>query len=125
MKKVIVKANSMLKTGETYQCDRLELKLRRMQESNEPIDDTVIVNKIYTERKDGVMPAYDIRTDRFDVAIMAMDAANKMRDAQRWRGTDAPAEDTATKSAEKNKAGEQPIKSAEKNRAGELPIAEA
>lgn len=109
MKKVIVKADSTLKTGETYQCDRLELKLRRMQESNEPIDDTVIVQKIYTERKDGVLPAYDIRTDRFDVAIMAMDAANRMRDAQRWRGTDAPAEDTATKSAEKNGAGEQPM----------------
>lgn len=109
MKRAKIKTNSTLKSVETYQCDRLELKLRRMQESNEPIDDTVIVQKIYTERKDGVLPAYDIRTDRFDVAIMAMDAANKMRDAQRWRGTDAPAEDTASKSAERNGTGEQPL----------------
>ena len=31
---------------------------------------------------------------------MAMDAANKMRDAKRWQGTDAP--DEITKSADKN-----------------------
>ena len=28
---------------------------------------------IYTEKKDGVLPAYNIRTDRFDLAIDAFD----------------------------------------------------
>ena len=28
---------------------------------------------IYTEKKDGVLPEYDIRTDRFEVAIDAID----------------------------------------------------
>ena len=32
---------------------------------------------IYTERKDGVNPAYDIRTDRFEIALDAMDKATK------------------------------------------------
>lgn len=106
MKRVNVPTKSAIRTTDAYECDRLELKLRRLIESKEPIDENVTVPLVYTERKEGVLPAYDIRTDRFDLAIMAMDAANKMRDAKRWQGTDAP--DEITKSAEKNKAkGEQ------------------
>lgn len=102
MKRVNVPTKSKIRTTDAYECDRLELKLRRLIESKEPIDENVTVPLVYTERKDGVLPAYDIRTDRFDLAIMAMDAANKMRDAKRWQGTDAP--DELTKSAEKNGA---------------------
>ena len=106
MKRVNVPTKSAIRTTDAYECDRLELKLRRLIESKEPIDENVTVPLVYTERKEGVLPAYDIRTDRFDLAIMAMDAANKMRDAKRWQETDAP--DEITKSAEKNKAkGEQ------------------
>lgn len=106
MKRVNVPTKSKIRTTDAYECDRLELKLRRLIESKEPIDENVTVPLVYTERKDGVLPAYDIRTDRFDLAIMAMDAANKMRDAKRWQGTDAP--DELTKSADKNGAnGEQ------------------
>ena len=32
---------------------------------------------IYTEKKDGVQPEYDIRTDRFEVAIDAIDKINQ------------------------------------------------
>lgn len=32
---------------------------------------------IYTEKKDGVLPEYDIRTDRFEVALDAMDKINQ------------------------------------------------
>lgn len=106
MKRRNVPTKSKIKTTDAYECDRLELKLRRLIESKEPIDENVTVPLVYTERKDGVLPAYDIRTDRFDLAIMAMDAANKMRDAKRWQGTDAP--DEITKSADKNSVkGEQ------------------
>jgi hypothetical protein len=94
MKKRIVYANSQLRGGNTYECDRLDLKLRRLMENKEPIDEEM-ASMIYTERKDGVLPAYNIRTDRFDVAIMAMDAANKMRDAQRWQGMESSTEPTA------------------------------
>ena len=34
---------------------------------------------IYTEKKDGVLPEYDIRTDRFEVAIEAMDKINQQK----------------------------------------------
>ena len=33
--------------------------------------------EIYTEKKDGVQPEFDIRTDRFEVAIEAMDKINQ------------------------------------------------
>lgn len=92
MKRINVPTKSKIRATDAYECDRLELKLRRLIESKEPIDENVTVPLVYTERKDGVLPAYDIRTDRFDLAIMAMDAANRMRDAKRWQGTDAPDE---------------------------------
>ena len=37
---------------------------------------------IYTEKKDGVQPEYDIRTDRFEVAIDAMDKINQSTASQ-------------------------------------------
>ena len=32
---------------------------------------------IYTENKDGVQPEFDIRTDRFEIAIDAVDKINQ------------------------------------------------
>ena len=37
---------------------------------------------IYTEKKDGVRPEYDIRTDRFEVAIDAMDKIRQSEASQ-------------------------------------------
>ena len=34
---------------------------------------------IYTEKKDGVQPEFDIRTDRFEVAIDAIDKIHQYR----------------------------------------------
>ena len=34
---------------------------------------------IFTEKKDGVLPAYNIRTDRFDIALEAMDKIGKSK----------------------------------------------
>ena len=49
--------------------------------NKEPITDGAPI--IYTERKDGVLPEYDIRTDRWDIAIDAMDKVNMDRFAKR------------------------------------------
>lgn len=57
--------NRELIIGET-----IERKVARMVDNQEPIKDAV--PPIYQERKEGVLPAYDIRTDRFMVAIEAM-----------------------------------------------------
>lgn len=61
----------------TYQADPREVKLRKIinGESNDMEDG--VFPTIYTEKKDGVQPEFDIRTDRFEVAIEAMDKINQ------------------------------------------------
>lgn len=63
-------------TGET-----IETKIERIVNNKEPITDGAPV--IYTERKDGVMAGYDIRTDRFDIALDAMDKVARSNFAKR------------------------------------------
>lgn len=61
----------------TYQAEPREVKLRKIinGESNNMEDG--VFPTIYTEKRDGVLPEYDIRTDRFEVAIDAMDKINQ------------------------------------------------
>lgn len=64
------------KTNYEYQLgESIENKVRRITENNEPITDGAPI--IYTNRDDGVLPAYNIRTDRFDIAQAAMEAVNQ------------------------------------------------
>ena len=44
-------------------------------ETGEPIKDTTPL--IYTPKEKGVMPQYDVRTDKWDIAQNAMDRVNK------------------------------------------------
>lgn len=55
--------------------EAIEDKVCRITENNEPITDGAPI--IYTNRDDGVLPAYNIRTDRWEVAQQAMDAVNQ------------------------------------------------
>jgi len=55
--------------------------MERVLTNKEPIKDGAPL--VYTERKDGVMPAYNIRTDRFEVAIEGMDVVAKSVQAKR------------------------------------------
>lgn len=59
----------------TYEGETIEKKVARVVENNEPITDGAPI--IYTEKKDGVLPQYDIRTDRWDIALEAMDKVNQ------------------------------------------------
>lgn len=61
--------------------EALETKIERMVNNKEPIKNEAPL--IYTERKDGVQPGYDIRTDRFEVAIDASTAIAKSYKAKR------------------------------------------
>jgi hypothetical protein len=64
------------KTNYEYQeGESIENKVRRITENNEPITDGAPI--IYTNREDGVLPAYNIRTDRWEVAQAAMEAVNQ------------------------------------------------
>ena len=55
--------------------ESIENKVRRITENNEPITDGAPI--IYTNREDGVLAAYNIRTDRWEIAQQAMEAVNQ------------------------------------------------
>lgn len=64
-----------------YEGETIEDKVNRIVNNGEPITDGAPI--IYTEKKDGVLPEYDIRTDRWDIAIDAMNKVNMDRFAKR------------------------------------------
>lgn len=70
-----------LKVNTTYQGERLEEKINRIVNNKEPITDGAPL--IYTERKEGVRPDTDIRTDRFEIAVDAMDKVHASSVAKR------------------------------------------
>lgn len=63
--------NGRLKSIEIYIGESIETKCARILQDKEPITDTAPI--IYTAKEDGVLPAYNIRTDRFDIAMDAYD----------------------------------------------------
>lgn len=67
--------------------ESIEEKMRRVTEVGEPIDNAMPM--VYTELKDGVLPEYDYRTDRWDIAQKAMDIVNKQNYAKTYGTTDS------------------------------------
>lgn len=65
---------------EPYEGESIEMKVSKLIENNEPITDGAPI--IYTEKKDGVLPQYDIRTDKWEIAQSAMDLANASKIAK-------------------------------------------
>lgn len=66
---------------ESYEGERIEEKVERLMSNKEGVKDGA--PEIFTERKDGVLPAFNVRTDRFEVATEAMDAVTRSRTAKR------------------------------------------
>lgn len=60
-----------------YQAEPREVKLRKIISGESSNMEDGVFPTIYTEKRDGVLPEYDIRTDRFEVAIDAMDKINQ------------------------------------------------
>lgn len=83
-----------LKVNDSYQGERIEEKINRIVNNKEPIKDGAPL--IYTDRKDGVQAQYDIRTDRFEVAIDAMDYVDKSHKANRQQRIGERTYDTMT-----------------------------
>lgn len=65
---------------ESYQGETIEAKVQRVVINKEPIEDGAPI--IYTEKKDGVLPQYNIRTDKWEIAQSAMDLAQQQRIAK-------------------------------------------
>lgn len=74
MKKVTVPTIMSIKI-KAKEGEWIEEKVRRVVENGEPIEDGAPI--VYTERKDGVRPEYNIRTDRWEIAQDAMEAVRE------------------------------------------------
>lgn len=79
-RKVTMRPTS-LRINKGIEGEMIEHKIQRILNNGEPIEDGAPI--IYTERKDGVGAAYNPRTDRFEVAVEAMDAVAKAETAKR------------------------------------------
>lgn len=86
MLKKKIREKTQINRNISVEGETIEMKIVRIMNNNEPIGDGAPL--VYTERKDGVMAEYDPRTDRFDVAIEAMDAVSKSITAKRMQKTE-------------------------------------
>lgn len=102
MRKPTYTINRTLFVNETYEAEPLEVKMRRILETNEPIDESL--PEIYTDKKDGVLPAYDIRTDRFEIARVAMEKIGSAQASEMAKTNSIPEQvgESETSEAEKS-----------------------
>ncbi|AXH75606.1 MAG: hypothetical protein [Microviridae sp.] len=65
----------------TMEGETIENKVTRLVQNKEPIKDGVPI--IFTDRAEGVNSAYNIRTDRWEVAVDMMERLQKSKIAKR------------------------------------------
>ncbi len=73
--------NTSMNVNQSVEGRTLEEKLEQITQNKEKITDGSPL--IYTERSAGIMPAYDIRTDRWEIATEAMDKVSRSYKARR------------------------------------------
>lgn len=73
---------------DAYEGQSIENRCKKLVETGEPIKDTSPL--IYTPKEKGVMPQYDVRADKWEIAQNAMDRVNKERIA---KGQQPPSEE--------------------------------
>ena len=81
MYKKNIKGSGSLRVNNCVIGETIEQKISRIVNNKEPIKDGAPV--IYMERKDGVKPEFNIRTDRFEVGLDAMDTVTKTKITKR------------------------------------------
>lgn len=70
-----------LRVNTSVEGETIEQKVERIVNNKEPITDGAPL--LYSERSEGVVAGYDIRTDRWEIAADAMDAVSRDKQAKR------------------------------------------
>lgn len=86
--KKVIKRQTTIRKNDSYEAEGLEIILRRIQETKEPIGEGKPI--IYTDKKDGVLPGYNIRTDRFEVMRMAAEKMSKAEASKIGKSENVP-----------------------------------
>lgn len=100
MYKYKLPAKTNIKVNNSYIGERIEEKIARILSNKEPITDGSPI--IHTDRKDGVNPLHDIRTDKMEIALETTDKLSKAKLALR----DNYIKERDKKPEDKNKATE-------------------
>lgn len=80
MKKIVRLGGTGLDINNSYIAESLEEKIMRKLNNGEPTDEGVEL--IFTEKADGVNQAYDIRRDKFEIALDATDGMSRTKTAK-------------------------------------------
>lgn len=80
-------------TENQFRGESLEDKIRKVVETKQPIE--AISPMIYTERKAGVQPEYDIRADKWDIAQQAMQTVTEAHRTKRQERQNLKVQETA------------------------------
>lgn len=87
------------KSAPGYQAETIEQEIRRMLNNKEPLEGQAPL--IYTDRKDGVLKQFNIRTDKFEVAAEAMDKVSELHGVTREARIGERTYDTMTEDDQK------------------------
>lgn len=102
-----------IQVNTSYAGERIEEKINRIVNNKEPISDGAPL--IYTDRSEGIKAETNIKTDRWEIAVEAMDYVSKSHMAKREERLKA-FEDKLNKANDKTtetKGGETPTAGAE------------
>lgn len=72
---MIIFNKTRLHVNESVEGQSIEDKMRNVTLSGEPIDNAAPL--IYTDKKDGALPQYDVRADRWDIALETTDRVTR------------------------------------------------
>ena len=97
-----IRINSFPKrTEEDTVGEELITKIKRIMDENEPLTDGAPL--IYTPKENGVVPEYNIRTDKWEIAMGAMDRVSEYKLSEYMKKTDAQPGDEGKQKSEDSK----------------------
>lgn len=71
-----------IQNAEPYEGETIEEKIERLMTTEGAVAADMDAAPIYTEKKNGVMPEYNVRSDKWDIALEAMDEVNMAKRTQ-------------------------------------------
>lgn len=92
---------------EAEEGENILTKVRRIIDENEPLEDGAPL--IYTPKSDGVRPEHDIRTDKWAIAMKAMDKVNEYKVSKYLQDGDVQPVEDQGKITEPEAGKEDPI----------------
>lgn len=99
MRKPNYKPKTLIIHNDSFEGKTIEEELRIIKSNNEPIGQ--VMPLAYTDRKDGVLAGYDIRTDKMEIAREAKEKIGEFKASEWAKGNFVPEVDvTAEKYAE-------------------------